>query len=135
MRAFLPLVRLIPIPVMRGAVRSELIRWFSDPIRARPLVNQCLSSWEKPTRWRQLLRQLAALNAGDMAECTRRLESLEMPVAIVASDDPAVPRVALDQVRQALPKATLDIIRDARHFSPEESPERIADVVARLLRT
>jgi pimeloyl-ACP methyl ester carboxylesterase len=59
-----------------------------------------------------------------------------MPVAIVASDDdPAVPRVALDQVRQALPKATLDIIRDARHFSPEESPERIADVVARLLRT
>jgi 2-hydroxymuconate-semialdehyde hydrolase len=136
MRAFLPLVRLIPIPVMRRAVQSELIRWFSDPIRARPLVNQYLSSWEKPARWRELLRQIVALNAADMVECTRRLESLEMPVAIVASDDdPAVPRVALDQVRQALPKATLDIIRDARHFSPEESPERIADVVARLLRT
>jgi 2-hydroxymuconate-semialdehyde hydrolase len=135
MRAFLPLVRLVPIPVLRSAARSELIRWFSDSHRGRTSVNQYLSSWEKPARWRQLLRQVAALKAADMVECTRRFASLEMPVAMVASDDdPAVPRVALDQVRQALPKATLDIIRDARHFSPEESPERIADVVARLLR-
>jgi len=54
----------------------------------------------------------------------------------VASDnDPAVPRVALDRVREALPNATLDSVRGARHFSPEESPERIADVVARLIRS
>jgi pimeloyl-ACP methyl ester carboxylesterase len=72
----------------------------------------------------------------DMMECTRLLANLKLPVAIVASDDdPAVPRVALDRVREALPSATLDIIRHARHFSPEESPERIADIVARLLRS
>ena len=71
-----------------------------------------------------------------MVECTRRLGYLDLPVAIVASDDdPAVPRVALEQVLQALPRATLDIIKDVRHFSPEESPERIAAVVARLLRS
>jgi len=46
-----------------------------------------------------------------------------------------VPRVALDRARETLPSATLDIIREARHFSPEESPERVADVVARLLRS
>jgi len=135
MRAFLPLVRLVPIPVMRRFARSELMGWFSDSHRGRTSVNQYLTSWEKPARWRQLLRQLRALETTDMVECTRRLAALEMPVTIVASDDdPAVPRVAIEQVRQALPKATLDIIRNGRHFSPEESPERIADVVARLLR-
>lgn len=92
--------------------------------------------WQTPVRWRQFLRQLAALNATDVVECTRRLSTLSLPVAIVASDyDPAVPRVAPDRVREALPNATLDIVRGVRHFSPEESPERIADVVARLIRS
>ena len=71
-----------------------------------------------------------------MLECTRLLATLDQSVAIVASsDDPAVPRVALDRVREAQPMAMLDIIRDVRHFSPEESPERIADIVALLLRS
>jgi pimeloyl-ACP methyl ester carboxylesterase len=136
MRAFLPLVRVAPSALLRAPIRAELIRWFSDPGRARNSVDQYLSAWRRPARWRQLLRQLAALESKEMLECTRRLATLDLPVAIVASDDdPAVPRAALDQVRQALPKATLDIIRDVRHFSPEESPERIADVVARLLRS
>jgi len=136
MRAFLPLVRLVPMALLRGPIRAELTRWFSDPVRARASVEQYLGAWQKPARWRQLLLQMAALNATDMLACTSLLSSLTMPVAIAASDDdPAVPRVALDRVRAALPTATLDIIRDVRHFSPEESPERIADVVARLLRS
>ena len=136
MRAFLPFVRALPMSLFRAPVRAELTRWFSDPVRARASVDQYMSSWRKPGRWRQLLRQLAALNAPDVMECTRALGTLTMPLAIVASDhDPAVPRVALDRVREAAPSATLDIIRDARHFSPEESPERIAGVVARLLRS
>ena len=135
-RAFLPLVRLTPMSWLRRSVRGELTRWFSDPVRARLSIDQYLSAWEKPPRRRPLLRQLAALNAAEVTECTRLLGTLTIPVAIVASDaDPAVPRVALDRVREAIPSATLDIIRDARHFSPEESPERIAGVVARLLQS
>jgi pimeloyl-ACP methyl ester carboxylesterase len=136
MRAFLPFVRVSPMSMWRRPLRAELSRWFSDPARARASVDQYLGLWLKPTHWRHLLRQLSALNASDMLEYTRRLKGLEQPVAIVASDsDPAVPRAALDQVLQALPRATLDTIRDVRHFSPEESPERIAAVVARLLRS
>ena len=135
LRAFMPLARITPARLLRAPIRAELIRWFSDPARARTSVDQYLSSWQKPAQWRQLMRHLVAIRPDDMVECTRRMRALDLPVAIVASDeDPAVPRVALEQVRQALPKATLDIVRDARHFSPEESPERIADVVARLLR-
>lgn len=134
-RAFLPLVRMLPASSLRAAVRTELARWFSDPHRARPWVDQYLSVWMKPARWRQLLRQLAALRAADIEECTRLLATLTIPVAVVASDyDPAVPRVALDRVRAAIPGAPLDIIRDVRHFSPVESPERVAEVIGRLIR-
>jgi pimeloyl-ACP methyl ester carboxylesterase len=136
MRAFLPLVRVTPMSMWSAPIRAELSRWFSDPLRARPSVDQYLGQWRKSTHWKQLLRQLAALKAQDMVECTRRLAHLDLPVTIVTSDDdPAVPRVALEQVLQELPRATLDIIKDVRHFSPEESPERIAAVVARLLRS
>lgn len=103
-----------------------------------PVSPRCLphESWLTPRRWRHMLRHLGALGAPGMLECTRLMPALALPTAIVASDDyRAVPRVALDRVRAAIPAATLDIIRDVRHFSPEESPERVADVVARLLRS
>ena len=133
-RAFMPLTRVTPMAWLRAPLRSELIRWFSDEGRGRASAEQYVSAWQKPTRWRQFLRQLSALNATDVSECTRLLRTLTIPVSIVASDhDPAVPRVALDRVRESLPDAPLDIIRDARHFSPEESPERIAGVITRLL--
>ena len=133
-RAFMPLIRVTPMAWLRAPLRSELLRWFSDEARGRPSADQYVSAWQQPTRWRQFLRQLGALSATDVADCTRQLRTLTIPVSIVASDhDPTVPRVALDRVREALPDAPLDIIRDARHFSPEESPERIAGVITRLL--
>ena len=135
LRAFLPLVRLTPIPLVRRAIRADLMRWYSDPHRAKASVDLYLSTWMKPARWRHVLLQLAAFHASDVLESTKRLSALALPVAVVAADqDPAVPRVALDRVRDAVPNATLDIIRDVRHFSPEESPERVADVVGRLIR-
>lgn len=135
LRAFLPLARITPMSWLRAPLRSELTRWFSDEGRGRASAEQYLSVWLKAPRWRQFLRQLAALSAADVTECTHLMRSISIPVSIVASDnDPAVPRVALDRIRESLPDAPLDIIRDVRHFSPEESPERIAGVIARLLR-
>jgi len=136
MRAFLPLMRITPPALLRRPMRAELIRWFSDPARARTTVDQYMVMWQKPLRWRQFLRQLAAISPESVMECTRRLSTIQQPVAIVASDDdPAVPAVALQNIRKALPRATLDIVKNVRHFSPEESPERIAGVIATLMRS
>jgi len=136
LRAFMPLSRLTPMAWCRPALRAELSRWFSDALRGRASVEQYLSAWQKPPRWKQFLRQLVALSAHDVAECTRLLRTLTIPVHIVASDDdPAVPHVVLDRLREVIPNAPLDIIRDARHFSPEETPERIAGILARVLRS
>lgn len=136
LRAFLPIVRLLPFATLRGSLRRELVRWYSDPIRARHSVDQYLTAWAAPARWRVFLRQLADLTETDVLQCTAQLSSLDVPVALVASDlDPAVPRVALDRIRDAIPRAPLDIIRDARHFSPEESPEQVAEIIARLVKS
>lgn len=135
LRAFLPLVRVVP----RSLLRTDSVGTHRVVQRSHssPGVRRAVSGvWQTPVRWRQFLPQLAALNSTDMVECTRRLSTLSLPVAIVASDcDSAIPRVALDLVREALPNVTLDIVRGVRHFSPEESPDRIADVVARLIRS
>lgn len=134
LRAFMPVCRMLPGLTARS-VRHALLSWYADPDRARASVDQYLAAWTHGPRRRAMFRQVAALTPNDVLALTRRLHSLTMPVAIVSSDDdPAVPRVALDHVRRALPGAALDIIRDARHYSPEESPAQVADVVARLLR-
>lgn len=136
LRAFLPLVRLTPFALWRPALRTELARWFSDPAKSRAEVDRYLSVWRTPWNWRQLLRHLAALEAEDVGATTELLRRVHIPVAIVAGDDdPAVPRVALDRIREACPTAALDIIRGVRHFSPAESPERVADSIERLLRS
>lgn len=133
-RAFLPLVRLLPAPFLRGAVRREVSHWFADEGRARPSVDQYLAVLFKPPRWKALLRQLSALDPADVSQCTSALSSVRCPIAIVAGDhDPAVPRVALDRLRASAPGASLDMLRDSRHFSPEESPEQVAEIVGRLL--
>jgi pimeloyl-ACP methyl ester carboxylesterase len=37
------------------------------------------------------------------------------------------------RLRDAIPGATLEVIPDARHFTPNESPRQIADAVGELL--
>lgn len=134
MRAFLPLVRVAPPALFRRAIRRELASGYVDPQRARPSIDLYVASLSRAPGWRAFLRQLGALDPLQMTAFTRSLAGVRCPVAIAAADhDPAVPRVALDRIRDALPNATLDMIREARHYSPEESPELIASVVERLL--
>jgi pimeloyl-ACP methyl ester carboxylesterase len=44
-----------------------------------------------------------------------------------------VPPSVGERLAQEIPGATLDVIPDGRHFVPEESPEAVAESVARLL--
>jgi pimeloyl-ACP methyl ester carboxylesterase len=130
------LSRLTPMAWIRPALRVELPSRFSDGGRGRTSVEQYGSAWQKPQRWKQFFRQLVALRASEVDDSTRLLRNLTIPVSLIASDDePAVPRVVLDRLREVIPDAPLDIIRDARHFSPEETPERIAGILARVLRS
>lgn len=134
LRAFLPLVRLLPPALVRRWIRRELCRWYGDPGRGRMSVNQYLLALTDAAHWGAFLRQLQALDVADVTRHTESLRGLSLPVAIVAgADDPAAPPSAVARLRGVLPHATLDIVRDGRHFTPEESPEQVARSIARLV--
>jgi pimeloyl-ACP methyl ester carboxylesterase len=133
-RAFRPIVRLMPEGLVRRAIRWEITKWYDDPTRGRTSVDLFVRSLGGPGRWRAFMAQLRALTEAEVTQCTRDLRSLAIPCAVLSGDrDPAVPRAAITAVCDALPESTLDIIRDSHHYSPQESPEQVARVIARLL--
>jgi len=134
LRAFFPLSRLVPAGVTRTWVRRELLRWYHDPARGRLSVDQYVRALAMPGRWTSFLQQLRALDGAEAMQRTRALDGIDLPVALlVGSNDPAVPQDAIDALRGVLPHATLDIVRDGHHFSPEESPEQVARLITRLV--
>lgn len=136
MRAFMSVTRVVPERLLHRPVRRELARWFTDPARGRTSVDLYLHGMTGPGRWNAFLSQLRQFSPADVMHCTALLAGLTVPCAIVAGGrDPAVPRAAVDAVRRVLPNATLDIVNDARHFTPEESPELVARLMTRLLET
>lgn len=133
-QAFYPLAALLPESVVQRAIRREIARWYDDPARGRTSVDLYLRSISGPRRWPAFLAQVRSLTRHDVIQCTAALAGLSIPCAILGGDrDPAVPRVAIASVCNAVPRSTLDIIRDSHHYSPEESPERVARVIAHLL--
>jgi pimeloyl-ACP methyl ester carboxylesterase len=38
------------------------------------------------------------------------------------------------RLESEIPGATLEVLPDGRHFTPEESPERVAEVIGELLK-
>lgn len=76
-----------------------------------------------------LAAQLAAV-AGDTSTAEQEFDG---PTAIIAGASD--PFVAVDDARRlqaAIPQATLEVLPDA-HYAPEESPERVAQVITQLL--
>jgi 3-oxoadipate enol-lactonase len=57
-----------------------------------------------------------------------------MPTAIVVGEeDYATPVAMARQLHEAIPHSTLTILSKARHLTPIEQPDAIADVVFQLL--
>ena len=80
------------------------------------------------------VEHLLALDPAETSSLAPRLKDLVMPTAVVAgAHDPFIPLATAERLRVDVPGATLDVVPDARHFVPEESPEAVAGVVSRLL--
>jgi pimeloyl-ACP methyl ester carboxylesterase len=133
-QAFHPLVGMLPESVVQRAIRREIAKWYYDPPRGRNSVDLYIRSISGSRRWPAFLAQIRAITRPEVIQCTAALAGLSIPCAILGGDrDPAVPRVAIASVCNAVPRSTLDIIRDSHHYSPEESPERVVRVIAHLL--
>ena len=117
---------------MQGLIEFQLTRWFSDEFRAtHPEVLDRTASVFVSNDFDCYAASCGLL--GDV-DVRAHLSSFRMPTAIVVGEeDYATPVAMAQQLHEAIPDSTLTILPKARHLTPIERPDAIADVVFQLL--
>lgn len=118
---------------MQGMIDFQLTRWFSDAFRAgRPDVLQRLSALYVANDFDCYAASCALL--GDV-DVRAHLPAFRMPAGIVVGEeDYATPVEMARQLHEAIPQSTLTVLPKARHLTPIERPDAIAELFRGLLR-
>lgn len=109
-----------------GAIDFQTTRWFGDKFRAEhPDIVQEAASVFIANDLEAYAATCAMLGAADVRPL---LAGIKMPVAvIVGEEDYATPVAMAQQMQEAITGATLTILAGARHLTPIECPDRIAE--------
>jgi len=134
-RALAPAAALLPPSSVVTLLRRELARAYSDPIRAARSIDIFLRPFKGTEGRDALLAHVRALRADETAEITPKLASIDVPTALVWGRQDKITSLSIaNRLQAAIPAATLDVIDDGGHFTPEEAPRQVADGIAALLR-
>jgi pimeloyl-ACP methyl ester carboxylesterase len=132
------------IPVAFGALRLRPLRrlpiaygWLvNEPIDREAEDSYVLPVLTRTEIRRDLRRVLGGLDPKFTLDAAERLRSFDKPVLIAWSrEDRFFPPAHAERLAQGIPGARLEWIEGARTFSPEDSPERVADLIAGFART
>lgn len=140
MRPLMPLLRnatvmgLVFAPVRIGALRRRMM----TAMRAtkRPVDTRVVDSWSFPGLNNVNVRRDAAKLARGMdsaltLEAAERLRDFHRPALIAWSrEDKFFPTSDAERLAAVIPNARLEWIDDAYTFSPEDQPERLAELIA-----
>lgn len=133
-RAFLPIARHLPPGLLAGLVQGSVRTGFADPERSRLTLDTCLHAFTTATGRDHLARHLRMLERCDTGTITPQLAALGIPAAILwGEEDPFYPVALAHRLQAAIPDATLEIVPGARHFLPEDAPERVLATITALL--
>ncbi len=133
-RALVPLARALPPGLLAGLVQGSIRSGFADRERSRLTLDTCLHPFTTALGRDRLVQHLRALGRCDTSELTPRLASLGIPTAILwGADDPYYPVALAHRLQAAMPHASLDVVPGARHFLPEDAPERVLAGITALL--
>jgi 3-oxoadipate enol-lactonase len=118
---------------MQGLIDFQVTRWFSDEFRAsHPDVLKQTGDVFVANDFDCYAASCALLGDADLR---KHLSTLRMPVAIiVGEEDYATPVEMAQRLHEAIPQSTLTVLSKARHLTPIERPEAIADVLRDLLK-
>ena len=134
-RALLPLTRLLPPPWISATLRRALARGYADAARVARSIDMYVRPFTDEAGRDALIAHLGAMHSEETADLATRLSGITIPTAIIwGRHDKVMPLEVGRQLQAAVPGASLTIIDDARHFTPEETPRPVADVLADLLR-
>ena len=134
-RALMPLVRRLPANWLLPIVRADLERGYYDATRATHSIDKYQRPFNSEEGKKAFLRHLAALDANETKQLAKRLPAIRIPTAVIWGEhDPFLPLSVGSHLAAAIPGATFDIVPDSRHFTPEDGPRVIADVLGNLFR-
>ena len=134
-RAMLPLTRHLPPTWLLSVLRTDLLRGYLDQERGTHSVERYVRTFATPEGRDVFMQHLLALDSADTQAIAPRLKDIVAPAAIVwGQHDPFLSVALAERLRAAIPGATLDVISSARHFTPEECPNKVGDVLKGLLK-
>ena len=133
-RAMLPLTRHLPPSWILSIVRADLLRGYIDHDRGSRDIDLYLRPFADVEGRAVLITHLLGLDNIETQALAPRLKHIVSPTAIVWGEHDPFLDVALgERLRAAIPRSTLEIVRDARHSVPEESPHEVAAAIGELL--
>lgn len=133
-RATRSLTRFLPATWMLSVLRADLLRGYVAGDRGTHSIEQYVRLFAGESGRDVLVAHLSALDSGETRAMEPRLKDIVAPTSIVwGAEDPFLSREIGVRLAAAIPGATLDVIPDVRHFTPEEAPERVASAITELL--
>jgi pimeloyl-ACP methyl ester carboxylesterase len=133
-RATLPLTRHLPATWLLTVLKTDLARGYVSSDLAAHSIDRYIKGFSTPAGRDLLVAHLDALDSADTMEIGARLNSVPAPTAIVhGAHDPFLPVSGAERLHRAIRGSTLTVLESGRHFLPEESPERVSEVIAKLL--
>lgn len=133
-KALMPLVRRLPTNWLLPIVRADLERGYYDATRAVHSIDKFQRPFNSDEGKKVFLQHLAALDPKETQSLGARLAEIRVPTAVVwGPDDPYLPIALGRRLAEAIRGASFHVIDDAYHFTPEDSPREIAQIVGALL--
>jgi pimeloyl-ACP methyl ester carboxylesterase len=141
LRRAAPLARLLAgvgtvlgAPILAGLVHGSMLGGFADPDSGRRALDQYLRAYTAQLGVHALMAQLRAMRDVEVASLAPRLASITAPTSVIwGADDPYLSATVGQRLADAIPGATFELIVDARHYAPNDTPDRVATAIGRLL--
>ena len=134
-RAMLPLTRHLPATWLLSILRSDLLRGYSDHERGGHSIEKYVRPFASAEGRDAFMEHLLALDSSETSGFGTRLKDVMAPTAIVwGQHDPFLPVALGRRLHDAIPGSTFDVLPNVRHFTPEEAPGKVAEILASLLR-
>lgn len=130
----LAMAGVLPTSAMLATLHHELRRGYIDGPRAEHSIDLYLRPFRDAPGRTAMLAHLRSLARSQTPSSLQRPSSISVPTSLIwGQRDRLVPLLLGQRLQASIPAATLDIIPEARHFTPEESPQRVTEVIAALL--
>lgn len=128
------LTRALLSPARLGVLQPALLK----PLARRPIERAVRDSWVLPALTDAGVRRDVAAVARRIEprhtlEAAERLRSFDRPALVAwSSDDLFFARRQAERLAELLPQGRLEWIEGARTFSPEDRPERLAELIGEM---